>query len=31
MLTFNVELPVEELYCPSLGCDVYDYVYMGLS
>jgi len=31
MLTFNVPLPEEELYCPSLACDVYDYVYMGLS
>ena len=31
MLTFNVQLPVEELYCPSLSCDVYDYVFMGLN
>lgn len=31
MLTFNVQLPIEELYCPALSCDVYDYVYMGLS
>ena len=31
MLTFNIQLPVEELYCPSLACDVYDYVYMGFS
>lgn len=29
MLTFNIQLPVEELYCPSLACDVYDYVFMG--
>jgi hypothetical protein len=29
MLTFNVQLPVEELYCPSLACDAYDYVYLG--
>jgi len=31
MLTFNVQLPIEELYCPSLACDCYDYVYMGFS
>ena len=31
MLTFNVQLPVEELYCPSLACDCYDYVFMGFS
>ncbi len=31
MLTFNVQLPVEELYCPSLACDAYDYVYIGCS
>ena len=31
MLTFNVQLPIEELYCPSLACDCYDYVFMGLS
>jgi len=31
MLTFNIQLPIEELYCPSLSCDVYDYVFMGWS
>ena len=31
MLTFNVQLPVEELYCPSLSCDCFDYVFMGFS
>ena len=31
MLTFNVQLPIEELYCPSLSCDCYDYVFMGFS
>lgn len=31
MLTFNVQLPTEELYCPSLSCDVYDYVFMGFN
>ena len=31
MLTFNVQLPIEELYCPSLSCDCFDYVFMGFS
>ena len=31
MLTFNVQLPTEELYCPALACDCYDYVFMGFS
>ena len=31
MLTFNVQLPVEELYCPSLACEAFDYVFMGFS
>ena len=31
MLTFNVNLPIEELYCPALACDCYDYVYMGFN
>ena len=30
-LTFNVPLPVDELYCPSLACDAYDHVFLGLS
>jgi len=30
-LTFNVNLPVEELYCPALECDVFDFVYRGFS
>ena len=30
-LTFSVQLPEEELYCPSLGCDVFDYVFAGFS
>ena len=28
-LTFNVNLPMEKLYCPSLECDVFDFVYRG--
>ena len=31
MLTFNVQLPIEELYCPSLACDAYDQVFIGFS
>ena len=31
MLTFNVQLPIEELYCPSLACDAYDCVFIGFS
>ena len=31
MLTFNVQLPVEHLYCPSLACDAYDVVFKGIS
>lgn len=30
-LTFSVQLPEEELYVPSLGCDVFDYVFAGFS
>jgi hypothetical protein len=26
-----VQLPTEDLYCPGLGCDVFDYVFSGLS
>ena len=31
MLTFNVNLPVERLFCPSLECDVFDFVFRGFS
>lgn len=31
LITFSVQLPVEELYCPKLSCEVYDYVFRGLS
>ena len=30
-LAFNVTLPDEQLLCPSLSCDVYDYIYLGMS
>ena len=28
-LSFNVSLPIESLFCPSLSCDVYDYIFLG--
>lgn len=31
MLNFFVNLPREALYCPALECDVFDYVFRGLS
>lgn len=31
VLTFSCQLPVEELFCPSLSCEVYDQIFMGLS
>jgi hypothetical protein len=30
-LTFSIQLPTEDLYCPSLSCDIFDYVFSGLS
>lgn len=30
-LTFTLTLPEQELYCPKLSCDVYDYVFSGMS
>lgn len=30
-LAFNVTLPDDNLLCPSLSCDVYDYIYLGMS
>ncbi len=29
MISFNIELPKNPLYCPKLSCDCYDYVYKG--
>ena len=31
VVKFNIPLPVEELYCPSLSCTVYDQVFLGFS
>lgn len=30
MINFQIDLPVNPLFCPKLACDVYDYVYKGL-
>lgn len=31
VIKFNIKLPTDELYCPSLSCTVYDQVFLGLS
>jgi len=31
MLSFAMDLPTDPLFCPKLQCDVFDYVYKGLS
>ena len=31
MINFEIDLPVNPLFCPKLQCDVFDYVYKGLS
>jgi len=28
---FTCELPVEDLFCPSLTCEVFDFIFLGLS
>lgn len=30
-LSFSILLPEDELYCPTLACDVFDFVYKGLA
>ena len=30
-IKFKCKLPIEELYCPSLTCEIFDYIFMGLS
>ena len=30
-IKFAIPLPVDELYCPSVSCTVYDQVFLGLS
>ena len=31
VIKFSLPLPVDELYCPSVSCTVYDQVFLGLS
>jgi len=31
LISLSVMLPKDELYCPRLSCDAYDYIYKGLS
>lgn len=31
LIKFNIPLPTDELYCPSLTCTVYDQVFLGFS
>lgn len=30
IITFSSQLPIEEIYCPALTCDVYDHILLGL-
>lgn len=30
IITFSSSLPVEDIYCPCLTCDVYDSIFLGL-
>lgn len=30
IITFSTTLPVEDIYCPALTCDVHDHVFLGL-
>lgn len=31
MLKFNIKMPTDPLFCPTLSCGVYDYLFMGMS
>ena len=31
VIKFNIHLPTDPLYCPSLTCGVYDYIFKGIS
>jgi hypothetical protein len=31
VLSFSCYLPTEELYCPALTCEVFDYIFLGLA
>ena len=30
VISFLMKLPADEIYCPVLQCDVYDYIYKGV-
>lgn len=30
LISFNLELPTERIYCPKLACEVYDFICKGL-
>ena len=30
IITFSASLPVEDIYCPALTCDVFDHIFLGL-
>ena len=31
VISFSSILPTKEIYCPKLSCEVFDYIYKGLS
>jgi hypothetical protein len=31
LLSFSANLPAEALYCPQITCEVFDYIFLGLS
>ena len=30
IVTFSQKLPIQDVYCPALTCDVFDYIMLGL-
>jgi hypothetical protein len=30
IITFSTSLPIDDIYCPALTCDVYDHIFLGL-
>lgn len=30
IITFSTSLPIEDIYCPALTCDVFDHIFLGL-
>lgn len=31
LINFGVDLPVDDLYCPRMACDVKDYIFKGFA